>query len=160
LTAAHWALLISGLALAISIASFIWSIWKEFIYVKPKVQVGFSIMRFFGVPTQAEQICSLTATNMGPGPVVMRQDRWMTLDRIEKPDLRFQHLRRKSSLPFHALVHVPRGRRRRRGSASTASRPEGLRKRRPGGRRLDWRRGCERYARSSSGCSHRHPRRR
>jgi hypothetical protein len=71
LTAAHWALLISGLALATSIAGFIWSIWKEFIYVKPKIQVSFAIMKFFGTASQVEQICNLTATNMGPGPVIL-----------------------------------------------------------------------------------------
>ena len=66
MTAAHWALLISGLALAISIAGFIGSIWKEFIYVKPKVQVAFAIMQFFGTASQVREICSLTATTWVP----------------------------------------------------------------------------------------------
>jgi hypothetical protein len=71
MTASHWALLISGLALATSIGGFVWSIWKEFIYVKPKAYVSFAIMKIFGRRSPVNDICNLTATNLGPGPVVL-----------------------------------------------------------------------------------------
>jgi len=69
------ALVISGFAVAISIAGFAWSIWKEFIFVKPRVQVGFAVMTIVqpGWPEgrPRPRVCSLNVTNMGPGPVTL-----------------------------------------------------------------------------------------
>ncbi len=65
------AIFISGLALAIAIAGFVWSIWKEFIFVKPRVQVSFNIMQIFGGSHRVKEICVLSATNMGPGPITI-----------------------------------------------------------------------------------------
>jgi hypothetical protein len=64
-------LLISGFAFAISVSGFVWSIWKEFIYVKPRVQVSFQIMEVFASVTDVKELCVLTATNMGPGSAIL-----------------------------------------------------------------------------------------
>ena len=69
MTQSEVALLFSGAALAISICGFIWSIWKEFIFVKPRVKVSFGVMDVLGGLSQVKHLCVLNATNMGPGPV-------------------------------------------------------------------------------------------
>ncbi len=61
------ALVLSGCAIAISISGFIWSIWKEFIFVKPRVQVSFAVMNIVNGVSDVKSLCVLTATNMGPG---------------------------------------------------------------------------------------------
>lgn len=71
MTDAQIALLMSGAALAVSISGFIWSIWKEFIYVKPRVYVSFAVMEIFHPELPRQSICTLTATNMGPGSATL-----------------------------------------------------------------------------------------
>jgi hypothetical protein len=68
-TAGQISLIVSGCALAISICGFLWSIWKEFIFVKPRVQVSFAVMSVRGGTGAVKDLLVLTATNMGPGPV-------------------------------------------------------------------------------------------
>jgi hypothetical protein len=42
---ADWALLISLLSLAISIAGFVWNVWSKFIFPKPKIDLSLTVMR-------------------------------------------------------------------------------------------------------------------
>jgi hypothetical protein len=44
MTTADWALVISLLSAATSLAGFIWSVWSKFIYPKPRVRVSFSMV--------------------------------------------------------------------------------------------------------------------
>jgi hypothetical protein len=71
MTGSEIAILISGISLAISIAGFVWSIFKEFIFVKPKLSVSFSVYHVLqeGVPNVST--LGLFVTNMGPGPVII-----------------------------------------------------------------------------------------
>jgi hypothetical protein len=68
-TAGQFSLILSGAALALSIAGFIWSIWKEFIFVKPRAQASFAVMEVLGNASEVKRLCVLNVTNMGPGPV-------------------------------------------------------------------------------------------
>jgi hypothetical protein len=71
MTAGQIAILISGISLAISVAGFVWSIFKEFIYVKPKLHVSFSVFHIVQKGTPEMQTLGLGVVNMGPGPVVI-----------------------------------------------------------------------------------------
>ena len=66
------ALLISGVSLAISLAGFVWNIFKEFIYVKPKLAVAFAVYQIIrpGRSTPRE-VLGIAVTNMGPGPAII-----------------------------------------------------------------------------------------
>jgi hypothetical protein len=70
-TESQTALLVSGCALAISISGFIWSIWKEFIFVKPRVQATFSVMNVISGESDVDSLCVLNTTNMGPGTATL-----------------------------------------------------------------------------------------
>lgn len=67
-----YALLISGVSIAISVCGFVWNIWQKFIFVRPEVHVSFNISAIYQGGKKLKEICSLTATNMGPGPVVIQ----------------------------------------------------------------------------------------
>lgn len=71
MTESDFALLMSGASLALSISGFLWSIWKEFIFVKPKINVSFTAVEIFGRPTNVKNLLALSVTNMGPGPVTL-----------------------------------------------------------------------------------------
>ena len=69
MTPGEVALITSGCALAISISGFVWSICKEFVFVKPRVQISFNVTDVLGGASKVKLVCTLNATNMGPGPV-------------------------------------------------------------------------------------------
>lgn len=69
---ADWALVISLCSVAIALASFGWNVWSKFIYPKPRIRVTFGFMVVVGRDrSEDENILSLSATNMGPGPVTL-----------------------------------------------------------------------------------------
>jgi hypothetical protein len=70
-TKENFAVLISGLSLAISIAGFIWSIFKEFIYVKPKLRVSFHSYLIYGDGGLLGRALGINVANSGPGHVVL-----------------------------------------------------------------------------------------
>ena len=73
-TSGDWALLISGFSMAVALGSLSWNILQKFIFVKPTVQASFGnnvIIRPGQTPEQAKDIWSLSATNMGPGDVII-----------------------------------------------------------------------------------------
>jgi hypothetical protein len=75
-TTADWALVISLLSFAVSLAGFIWNVWSKFIYPKPTVRVHFSMVTAFYPGRQRDpdpvRALSVSATNMGPEEVILR----------------------------------------------------------------------------------------
>jgi hypothetical protein len=71
MTGGEIAILISGISLAISIAGFVWSIFKEFIFVKPKLSVSFSVFHVLQQGMPNVSTLGLSVTNMGPGPIII-----------------------------------------------------------------------------------------
>jgi hypothetical protein len=71
MTTADWALLISLVSALISLGGFVWNVWSKFIYPKPVVEVSFNFMTAMGVP-DSSSVVVLSATNMGPSPVTLR----------------------------------------------------------------------------------------
>jgi hypothetical protein len=76
MTTADWALIISLVAAAISLASFVWNVWSKFIFPKPKVSVSLSMVTVVhprGPPDpDPVRALRLSATNMGPAEVTLR----------------------------------------------------------------------------------------
>jgi hypothetical protein len=74
MTTADWALVISILSAAISLASFVWNIWSKFIYPKPRVRVQFSMVTILGDRHGGAddiEVLTLSATNHGPIDVTL-----------------------------------------------------------------------------------------
>jgi hypothetical protein len=73
---ADWALAISILSAAISLAGFVWNVWSKFIYPKPRVRVHFSMVTAIRPrgPHDPDpvRVLSLSATNMGPADVTLQ----------------------------------------------------------------------------------------
>jgi hypothetical protein len=72
---ADWALVISILSAAISLAGFVWNVWSKFIYPKPQVNVHFSMVSAFHPgnaldPDPVTALC-VSATNMGPAETTL-----------------------------------------------------------------------------------------
>ncbi|QBF31970.1 hypothetical protein [Thalassococcus sp. S3] len=69
------ALLISGIALAVSIGNLIWNIRSKFLQPKPNIGIHFAVMTKAGCDDsfQAKRAIQLSATNLGPNDVVMSQ---------------------------------------------------------------------------------------
>jgi hypothetical protein len=88
MTTADYALLVSLASAVVSIVALLWNVWQKYIFVKPVLQVTFGVFRIFeaglpGVLTPGRELLTLTATNMGPGPVSLyacivktKADRW------------------------------------------------------------------------------------
>jgi hypothetical protein len=88
MTTADYALLVSLASSVVSIVALLWNVWQKYIFVKPVLQVTFGIYRIFqegrpGVLTPGRHLLNLTATNMGPGPLILhacilktKADRW------------------------------------------------------------------------------------
>jgi hypothetical protein len=72
---ADWALVISLVSAAISLAGFIWNVWSKFIYPKPRVRVSFSMVTAFYPrrPRDPDPVRALrlSATNFGPADVTL-----------------------------------------------------------------------------------------
>src|SRR5437016_14515453 len=66
MTTADWALVISILSAAVSLAGFIWNVWSKFIYPKPILRVYFSMMGFIGDGPWRDPFLNLSVTNFGP----------------------------------------------------------------------------------------------
>jgi len=87
-TTADYALFVSLAAAAVSIVALLWNVWQKYIFVKPVLQVTLGIYRVVqpqpgGTVAEGRQLVNLTATNMGPGPVILhscifktKADRW------------------------------------------------------------------------------------
>ena len=74
MSSGDWALLIAGVSLAAAFGSLGWNILGKFIFVKPTVQVTFGlnlIIRPGDDPVGRKQILTLSATNMGPGSIIL-----------------------------------------------------------------------------------------
>jgi hypothetical protein len=73
MTTSDWALIISLCSFALALASFIWNVWSKFIYPKPKVRVSCSASIIFhpGNADHKQEFLSLSATNLGPGDVIL-----------------------------------------------------------------------------------------
>lgn len=71
MTVADWALIISILSAAISLAGLAWNIWSTFIYPKPTVRVWFSINRMVPDHAGLGKFLCLSATNHGPNKVIL-----------------------------------------------------------------------------------------
>ena len=71
MTSGEIALLISGGAVAIAVASFAWNILEKFIYVKPRLQVSFGIYSVLQGGRATKRLCNLSVTNMGPGSAIL-----------------------------------------------------------------------------------------
>jgi hypothetical protein len=96
---ADLALLISGISLAVSVAGFVWGIFKEFIYVKPKLRVGFAVFIALGEGRRQTKTLGLSVTNMGPGPAIIhscnlriwkgwfRRDGWGLINPLIHPEV-------------------------------------------------------------------------
>lgn len=65
------AFLISGISLAVALVALAWGMWEKFIFVRPRLQVSFGVFRVFQSGKFGKSLLSLTATNMGPGPVII-----------------------------------------------------------------------------------------
>lgn len=74
MTTADWALVISILSAASSLAGFVWSVWSKFIYPKPVVRVHFSMVDVVDheSPDTFSLLC-LSAANMGPVEVTLKK---------------------------------------------------------------------------------------
>lgn len=76
---ADYAFFISLASAIISIASLIWNVWQKYIFVKPQLQVGFSIVSLLEpkpanpktLAKSNHQLLVINVTNMGPGPVTL-----------------------------------------------------------------------------------------
>ena len=88
-----WAFLVSGISLAIAVGSFTWNILQKFIFVKPSVQASFGLYYIVRPISGAKKsIFSLTATNMGPGPVILHGGLLMIRgENMFKPRLAFMN---------------------------------------------------------------------
>jgi len=79
---ADWALVISILSAAISLAGFVWNVWSKFIYPKPRVDVHFSMVsaHYPGRPRDLDPVSALclSATNMGPSETTLLSSLIMT----------------------------------------------------------------------------------
>lgn len=73
MTKADWAFVISIISAVISFAGFVWNVWSKFIYPKPKVRVGFSMVFLVDehVPEEHPEALRLSAINMGPVEVTL-----------------------------------------------------------------------------------------
>jgi hypothetical protein len=81
-TTADWALVISILSAAISLAGFVWNVWSKFIYPKPRVSAHFSMVSAFH-PGRARDLDPVSAlcissTNMGPAETTLLSSLVMT----------------------------------------------------------------------------------
>jgi hypothetical protein len=72
MTTADWALVVSLLSFAVSLAGFIWNIWSKFIYPKPRVVVGFAVMEAWGDGGKQGTALGLHAVNHGPIEVTLK----------------------------------------------------------------------------------------
>ena len=73
MTTADWAFVISLSSLAIALAGFVWNVWSHFIYPKPRVETGISVMEVLHEGGGSGPQCvSLNATNHGPAEVTLR----------------------------------------------------------------------------------------
>ena len=73
MTTADWALVISLGSLLIALAGFVWNIWSKFIYPKPRVLVGVSVMSLLHKDgTFGEETFTIHATNFGPVDVILQ----------------------------------------------------------------------------------------
>ena len=74
MTTSDYALIISIVSIFVSIGALIWNIWQKFIFVKPALQASFGIYTVLqpgGPATERQRLLSITATNMGPGSVIL-----------------------------------------------------------------------------------------
>jgi hypothetical protein len=86
MTTADWALTVSIMSAVLSFFALAWNVWQKYIFVRPAVYVGFGvyqIMQRSGPNTMkpTSELLQVTATNMGPGPVIIhtlicRKRRW------------------------------------------------------------------------------------
>ncbi|RYZ63621.1 MAG: hypothetical protein EOP09_17355 [Proteobacteria bacterium] len=72
MTTSDWALVISLLSMLIAMGSFIWNVWSKFIFPKPRLQVSFMVMETIPPLPNLEHLLCLSATNHGPGEVVIQ----------------------------------------------------------------------------------------
>jgi hypothetical protein len=69
---ADWALIISIISAAISLAGFVWNIWAKFIYPKAVIRVSFAMVQIVELGSdEIPEVLVLSATNMGPGEVTL-----------------------------------------------------------------------------------------
>jgi hypothetical protein len=87
---ADYALIISLIAAATSVAALLWNVWQKYIFVKPALQVTLGIYRVLQpqpgrnvARPLGPRLLNLSVTNMGPGPVILhacmvksKADRW------------------------------------------------------------------------------------
>lgn len=78
MTTADYALILSLFSLLTAMAALVWNAWQKFIFVRPSLQVSFSVVVImehgapgFIRPNQQTRLLSLGVTNMGPGPIVL-----------------------------------------------------------------------------------------
>lgn len=71
MTTADWALGISMLSFAVSLAGFVWNVWSKFIYPKAKVRVSFAVNVLIQNGVSDHEMLCLSATNFGPGQVAL-----------------------------------------------------------------------------------------
>lgn len=78
LTTADYALIISLVSAFISLAALAWNVWQKYIFVLPRLQVSFGIGAVYNrrgpdenTAQRGGSLLSLTATNLGPGPVIL-----------------------------------------------------------------------------------------
>jgi hypothetical protein len=71
---ADYAFITSILSIIISIGALIWNVWQKFIFVKPRLQVTFAIVRIMqpdrdrDIYTRTDQqLLNLRVSNLGPG---------------------------------------------------------------------------------------------
>ncbi|MDF2232207.1 hypothetical protein P2H44_06535 [Albimonas sp. CAU 1670] len=73
MTTADWALIVSLGSTAIALASLFWNIWSKFIYPKPRLRVGMSVVQAFGPGwEQTPPAVTIRATNYGPTEVTLK----------------------------------------------------------------------------------------
>ncbi|MEW9304560.1 hypothetical protein [Labrys neptuniae] len=72
MTTADWALIISILSFLVAAIGLAWNIWSKFIFVYPRVYVGWNYMTVFNQFGGSDSdVITLTATNLGPGEVTL-----------------------------------------------------------------------------------------
>ncbi|MCE9523715.1 MAG: hypothetical protein K8S25_14955 [Alphaproteobacteria bacterium] len=76
MTTSTYALILSVVAILISLAGLGWNVWQKFIFVRPVLQVTFGVWNLatrtgdLALPS-GQKLLVLSVTNMGPGPVAL-----------------------------------------------------------------------------------------
>ena len=75
MTTADYALIVSLFSAAVALASLFWNVYSKFIHPKPEIRVGFSRMTIhqLGSSRHGDKLLMVTATNRGPGSVVIER---------------------------------------------------------------------------------------